>query len=291
MLEEPLAMNGCTSDHPKALHNITPVDLAKLQQLYPGPTSTVNDIFFYNAWDVDGISVIYDLSCRFNHSCVPSTYHNFADDGSIGLWVSRDISAGEELTANYDDAHFMVMTAQERIVTTQSHWHFSCDCEACDGKKKRDASNHRRLLMRGIILALGISWNSGSTMNGYSTDWLPVYTSAVSVNGARSIPTMQPEHVSAYWLLLTRLLEKEKLIDYSLAYAYWMSARTFRELAKRPFPQRTYKKLYYLTLSARKTYNLFENNAVPHEADLKKDLEEYGSRMGYVEFVGQGEMD
>lgn len=90
-----------------------------------------------NSWKVVGRYL-----SRINHSCMPNTVvsdfcvddnpKNDRPTGAMRLIASRDIKAGEELFVEYvKDDDFWLQPRGTRRAYSQTHWDFTCTCNAC----------------------------------------------------------------------------------------------------------------------------------------------------------------
>ncbi|CZR53492.1 uncharacterized protein PAC_03371 [Phialocephala subalpina] len=98
-------------------------------------------IFETNSYDVchddtlkrgveDIAPAIYLTASRINHSCTPNTACGFTEEDHIIFRAKRDISAGEEITANYSGVYGSTSFRREFLL---SNCKFHCLCTACVG--------------------------------------------------------------------------------------------------------------------------------------------------------------
>lgn len=74
--------------------------------------------------------VIYDVLCRFNHSCSPNIHH-FNDESNITHCVAiRPIKKGDQMFISYL-AEMKFIDNQIRREYIQQNWGFTCECEKC----------------------------------------------------------------------------------------------------------------------------------------------------------------
>lgn len=74
--------------------------------------------------------VIYDILCRFNHSCSPNIHH-FNDENNITHCVAiRPIKKGDQVFISYL-ADMKFVDNQKRNEYIQQNWGFTCKCEKC----------------------------------------------------------------------------------------------------------------------------------------------------------------
>ncbi|KAI1336390.1 hypothetical protein F5Y15DRAFT_418933 [Xylariaceae sp. FL0016] len=110
-----------------------------------------NSFDFKQAGSTKGRCALFLAASRFNHSCVCNTKWETrswssplantplqAKDVTITFWACRDITAGEEITADYVDRPGW--TAEQRRDKTERLWGFACQCEAC---RDEDAAQHK----------------------------------------------------------------------------------------------------------------------------------------------------
>lgn len=76
-----------------------------------------------------GLCLMYS---RMNHSCLPNAYFSWNEAlGREVVHAARDISADEEILANYLGADAVYMTHAQRNKRLRRWWGFDCDCPAC----------------------------------------------------------------------------------------------------------------------------------------------------------------
>ncbi|KAL8286179.1 hypothetical protein RQP46_004667 [Phenoliferia psychrophenolica] len=72
---------------------------------------------------------IYEVGCRLNHSCRPSTNHHFDAGRQLEVFVAtRNVDEGEELTDYYT---FLLNPAKARQADLLERFGFTCSCEVC----------------------------------------------------------------------------------------------------------------------------------------------------------------
>jgi hypothetical protein len=75
-----------------------------------------------------------------NHSCLPNSVRNFLGDMLL-LRATRDIFAGEEITAQYVTPE---LTYKERQQKYSGTWGFECDCSLCEVDEKMGEEMERQ---------------------------------------------------------------------------------------------------------------------------------------------------
>lgn len=73
---------------------------------------------------------MYDVFCRFNHSCVPNLEHTLDDNDMINCITLRPIKEGEQLFINYLTGKTF-NSADDKREYIQQQWNFVCKCEIC----------------------------------------------------------------------------------------------------------------------------------------------------------------
>lgn len=74
--------------------------------------------------------VIYDVLCRFNHSCSPNIHH-FNDENNITHCVAiRPVRKGDQVFISYL-AEMKFEDNQKRQEYINQNWGFTCKCEKC----------------------------------------------------------------------------------------------------------------------------------------------------------------
>jgi hypothetical protein len=94
-----------------------------------------------------------------NHSCLPNSVRTFIGDMLL-LRATRDISTGDEITAQYITPELTYQDRQRKYVGT---WNFKCDCPLCevDGKVGKEVERQRMALFEELK---GKAQKLGSTL-------------------------------------------------------------------------------------------------------------------------------
>merc|ERR1719158_660767 len=88
-------------------------------------------------------TALYPTIPRINHSCVPNAVWSWVDGHSLLKEVRaiRNISTGEEITANYIDSYEATFASCEDRQTRLQYWNFVCSCEVCSSPLEERARN------------------------------------------------------------------------------------------------------------------------------------------------------
>lgn len=83
-----------------------------------------------------------------NHECLPNSVRTFIGDVLL-LRATRDINAGEEITAQYIAPELTIEDRQQRFLGT---WGFKCDCNLCtlDENVERNQERERMTIFEGL---------------------------------------------------------------------------------------------------------------------------------------------
>ncbi|KAM3420216.1 hypothetical protein BST61_g3506 [Cercospora zeina] len=104
-----------------------------------------------NFWMLDRGWGCFAHASRFNNSCLPNCAFSQNKEGSIQVCVTRNVSAGDELTFVYvQSLQYMTTTERQGLLRPLLDWS-SCMCELCSlPPDQRLASDMRRRLMRHL---------------------------------------------------------------------------------------------------------------------------------------------
>lgn len=96
---------------------------------------------------------IYEIGCRLNHSCRPSTNHHFDDGRGVEVFqATRAVAAEEELTDYYT---FLLKSSEERKADLRERFGFECACEVCSlPPVELAASDKRRAAINATLASI-----------------------------------------------------------------------------------------------------------------------------------------
>jgi hypothetical protein len=101
------------------------IEHIRRRNCFAAPTRTIDVLNIPNTPVRNGFWI---HTSYINHSCLPNSVRTFIGDLLL-LRATRDISAGEEITAQYTTPGLTFADRQQKYKGT---WGFACDCQLCD---------------------------------------------------------------------------------------------------------------------------------------------------------------
>ena len=78
-----------------------------------------------------GGAAVYSRSCRLTHSCTPNCFWYSDDQGFRNVRSTRIIQSDEELSVDYLNETWLLMSASKRREFLNDHYNFICCCALC----------------------------------------------------------------------------------------------------------------------------------------------------------------
>lgn len=102
-------------------------------------------------WHMNSFAgAVLEIASRFNHSCIPNTHMGYqVDDNPENIFefrVSRDVTAGEELSVAYIHPF---MARSERQAQFKG-WEFECTCPACEDTDQGNENEAKIVAMTAL---------------------------------------------------------------------------------------------------------------------------------------------